>query len=188
MMPRPYGATGVDSGGREGESVLRVNRDDAFAVFFFKDYRKLVIFLTRNGFSVEIARDCASEAMAQAHAAWAEVQTPEAWVRTVARRLAVKEAVRQRGELRRLEEKGWDRLWESTVEPQRRVDDTAELVQLLQLLSEKQRLVMTWRLEGFTTEEIAVGIDMKPQTVRSNLRHAEAKLRSVFEQQNGGGR
>jgi RNA polymerase sigma-70 factor (ECF subfamily) len=187
MMPRlPNIATGVECRRPEGDIVNQADLVETFRVFFEEEYRRLVIFLIRNGFPVEIARDSASEAMVEAHLSWVALETPAAWIRTVALRLAIKEVGRQRNTRIRLIEKGWDVMWDITVNPQKRVDDTAEMQQLLQLLPYKQRLHMTWHLDGFTAEETAAALGERLATVRSNVRHAKVRLKAEYDKQNGG--
>ena len=43
--------------------------------------------------------------------------------------------------------------------------------------------VLAWQLDGFEATEIAEQIGAKPETVRSNLRHARVRLKEIYTRQ-----
>jgi RNA polymerase sigma-70 factor (ECF subfamily) len=158
--------------------------EEDFEPFFRREMASLVAFVRRAGFDGEQALDAAQEAMTSAYQQWLGLKHPRAWIRTVAYRTALNDAVRTRQGVLRAVAGGW-----TTSEQSGRHDpDVAvlaaeheQLLLALGKLSPCQRQVMTWHLDGFTHSEIADELRMSPATVRSNLRHARVALKAQFD-------
>ncbi|MFD1051898.1 RNA polymerase sigma factor, partial [Kibdelosporangium lantanae] len=105
---------------------------------------------------------------------------PNRTVRTTAIRIAIAEDLRARDGIVRAVVGGWT--VSTHVDPDVAVlsYEHEQLLKDLNTLPLRQRLVMTWKLDGFENDEIAEQLDMTPATVRSNYRHARATLRSAY--------
>ncbi|GAB3903233.1 sigma-70 family RNA polymerase sigma factor [Kibdelosporangium lantanae] len=154
--------------------------EEDFSEFFQAETGPLVTFVRRTGVGLEQARDAAQEAMTRAFLEWAELRQPRAWVRTTAIRIAIAEDLRARDGIVRAVVGGWT--VSTHVDPDVAVlsYEHEQLLKDLNTLPLRQRLVMTWKLDGFENDEIAEQLDMTPATVRSNYRHARATLRSAY--------
>lgn len=143
----------------------------------------LVGYLIKMGFTLEDARDAASETVARMCADWNGIAHPRSWARVTAYRVAVdaQRARRSEGEKgRRAETQAGpadpaaEDLW-MLKEEQRAVIDC------IRGLPPRQRSVIALHLDGFANTEIAEIIDVDVQTVGSNLRHAKKRLRQNLE-------
>jgi RNA polymerase sigma factor (sigma-70 family) len=156
-----------------------------FAEFFRADFPCLIGFLIHLGYSEEVAKDAATEAMVKACHEWSSLGSPRAWVRTVSRREAEK--------LRKGEARGdHTKLKVAATDPCLVVDDNPErhwllseedkwVARALGCLAPQRRLVMTLHLDGFSTAEIARVTGIKENTVRSHLRHAREQLSRILK-------
>lgn len=153
--------------------------------FFASEYGLVVSFLCKAGFDYQVADDATQEAMVAAYRAWARITNPRGWIRTAAHRVAVRKAVLLRDELPLLVARGYVPTADDGTERYRHFELHDELLRVLALLPERQRLVMVWHLDGFHDEEIARATGMKVSTVRSNLRHAREKLRKHLSSPHG---
>src|SRR5688572_20892493 len=108
-----------------------------FEQFFRREFGALVSFVRKLGYGVEDARDAAIEAMHDAFRHWSRVSQPLVWVRLAAQRGAP-----HRGR-QRSSGQGED------------VDGKLRLLTVLVPLPDDHRAMITWYLEGFTTDEIA---------------------------------
>jgi RNA polymerase sigma factor (sigma-70 family) len=149
---------------------------DEFTAFFHADYDPLVGFLCKLGYNRDIARDAAAEAMTALWKAWSAVTSPKAWVRTVALRTAPR-MITKRPDTLYVSERVDDRARHAEIE------EWPLVVALLRQLPDKQRMVMAWHLDGFTTIEIAEHIGIDSATVRSHLRHARTRLKALYAEQ-----
>lgn len=152
---------------------------ESFDDFFRRDYVRLIAFVRKLGFSYQESEDAASEAMTGACVAWSTLTKPSAWVRTAAHRIAVKGAVRSRERDLRAQS-DWVTSRKTGNEDFDVLDDIMRITDLLNRLSEQQRLMMAWHLDGFTTREIAQEVGVVESTVRSTLRHARERLRTML--------
>jgi len=143
----------------------------------------LIGYLIKTGVHLEDAQDAVNETLTRMCENWSTIDSPKAWARTTAYRIAV-DAMRAR---RSEEDKnrragtqpgqvgpGSDDLW-MLKEEQRSV------IARIRTLPYRQRLVIALHLDGFTNTEIARSIGIDPQTVGSHLRHAKARLRADLE-------
>nr|BFE61015.1 sigma-70 family RNA polymerase sigma factor [Dactylosporangium thailandense] len=148
-----------------------------FDKFFRTQYPRLVKHLMTLGTGSEEAKDAASEAMIEAYRQWDTIDCPAAWVRVVARRTAAHNAERDREGLRRSVVSHLATVaGRALQEPAFLEEDQRTVLNLLASLPARQRTVMAWHLDGFTPEETARHLGMRPATVRSHLRHARRGL------------
>lgn len=148
---------------------------DDFDEFFRGEFSSLVAFLRRLGYESSASEDAAAEAMSCAFRSWGRLEAPRAWVRVAAQRIALRELRRQR----RLGERA--ALTELTaqsfaLDPSDMIAGRFRVIALLAILPPQQREVMTWRLDGFQTCEIAASLGISEATVRSTVRHARKLL------------
>ena len=124
------------------------------------------------------AQDCVQEAYARAWQRWARVgrhDDPEAWVRTVARRIAVSRWRRTRTAMGYLLHHGKP---ETTAAPS---EDHALLVRALRDLSQPQRdAVVLHHLVGLSVEEVAQRTAAPVGTVKARLHRGRAALAGVI--------
>jgi RNA polymerase sigma factor (sigma-70 family) len=153
---------------------------DDFDGFFRRDYVSLIGFLCKVGFDREEARDAAAEAMTLAFRCWLELKSPRAWVRTVAYRIALGQARRDREGVHRAIA-SWSGAHVDGQEAFRVVEERLRIVELLDLLPPQQRRAMAWRLDGFEISEIAEQMEVSDATVRSTLRHARLRLQYALK-------
>lgn len=156
-------------------------------MFFRRDFPTLVAFLMKDGFSRDDAADATEEAMVEAHVQWDRIREPRRWVRTVARRHAIKAARRRRRGVQKAVRGGW--LSSAHDDRQRiaAVDEHSRVVALLARLPGMQRSVMAYHIDGLTTAEIADALGLGAATVRSHLRHAREKLKIAMKQLDSSG-
>lgn len=151
-----------------------------FREFFRREYVPVVAFLRRAGFAAHLADDATAQAMSAAYDRWADItHNARAWVRTAAYRQAARNARVTRTELPRLIARGYRPATDDGTKPLRTIELDDELLGMLATLTDRQRLVMSYHLDGFTTEEIAHMAAMRPATVRSHLRNTRSTLRSL---------
>lgn len=153
-----------------------------FGDYYRSDDKKLIAFVMRLGASRQEAEDACHDAMEEIFKRWNRVGTtnPAAYARTVAERRYIGSKARAASDLTKLAEAGWGNIHPDTVIFSKKAQD---LLQLMETLSFQQRRVLAWNLDGFSTREIAEMTDQHEATVRSNLRHAKDKMRSLFNAQ-----
>jgi RNA polymerase sigma-70 factor (ECF subfamily) len=151
-------------------------RDVEFSLFYKEDLPRLVGFLVVHGARSVVAADLAQEAMAEVYRKWDSIDSPRAWVRTVATRM-------------------WWR-WQH-ISQQQHIENPSEHVLLSEAASDEietghafiaairrlppeQRQVMAWTYDGYRPTEIAAILGKNPATVRSTLRAAREALRREF--------
>jgi RNA polymerase sigma-70 factor (ECF subfamily) len=124
------------------------------------------------------AQDCVQEAYARAWQRWSRVAShddPEAWVRTVARRIAVSRWRRARTAMGYLLHHGRP---ETISAPS---EDHALLVRALRDLSQQQRdAVVLHHLVGLSVEEVAQRTGSPVGTVKARLHRGRAALADVI--------
>ncbi|MEU0845703.1 sigma-70 family RNA polymerase sigma factor [Streptomyces sp. NPDC005962] len=59
-------------------------------------------------------------------------------------------------------------------------DEEKRVYEALAQLPMKQRQVMAWLLDGYSTNEIADELEMKPNAVRQNVSRARALLKELL--------
>jgi RNA polymerase sigma-70 factor (sigma-E family) len=147
---------------------MTVCLDQDFDAFYAATHRRIVSQVSVMTGSLHEAEDCVQEAYARAWQRWAaistEIESPEAWVRTVATRLAVsswRKAVNRLKAHRR----------ESPVtETSGMTPDAVAVIAALRKISADQRLaIVLYHYAGRSIEEIAVETGATPSTVKSRL-------------------
>lgn len=149
-----------------------------FTRFYAEQLPRLIRFLVSAGVPQGDAIDAAQEAFIAAYARWGEIQQPSAWIRTVARRAAL----RSRTSVMEEPVGGTEELARIGRAPSCSSTNEASLFYvLLGALPSTQRLVMAWIIDGYSIDEVARALSIKPSSVRSNLRHARLRLGRAYE-------
>jgi len=156
--------------------------DEEFEAFCRQQLQQLKRLLLTMAFSEVVAEDATQEALCLAYKYWDTIDYPDAWVRTTARRLAIRETQRTRtlvslqdDWLPDAEDSAFAH-WPS-IKP-----DHYPVLEAVRSLPDHQRFVMAYTIRGFEPQEIADELGMNPATVRSHLRHARTKLRDRFSE------
>jgi RNA polymerase sigma factor (sigma-70 family) len=155
--------------------------------FFEVEYGPVLAFLCKAGFEYHIADDATAYAMAEAFPVWRALTNPRSWVRTAAYRDAVRSARARRDELSRLISQGHTQSDRDGTESFHLLELHDELLQVLGQLVGRQKEVMAWHLDGFTTDEISIATGLPQSTVRSNLRHARKTVGKILKDYMGEG-
>jgi RNA polymerase sigma-70 factor (ECF subfamily) len=155
--------------------------EENFETFFVDEFPRLVGFLISLGYGSALAQDCAADAMYRAHEIWCTISHPRAYVRKVATQKAARQVLRDLDGVRRAAAGGWLPPAVSP-DPTHVVDARMIREQLLKALPDRQREVMAWTFDGFTPAEIAEALEIPAETVRSHLRHARQKLKTLWKQ------
>ena len=151
---------------------------DKFPAFFDLEFPRLVVHLKVHGFGM-YAEDAAEDAMSEAYRKWDTIDTPPAWVRSVAVRFAQRAYDRDR--LRGLSESAYLRKRPSlaALTPEAAHDLTEEergVFEQLQAMPEMRRRVVALVFDGYSVREIAHELGIAESTVRSHIRHARDAL------------
>ncbi|MFF0516179.1 RNA polymerase sigma factor [Streptomyces sp. NPDC004250] len=141
-------------------------------------------FVATLGATWEEAEDAVGDVLTELLPRWHEIRSPRAYCRLAAERAYVKGEIR----LRKAPEAAVRGFWTSAS--QQGALDAYEGIEQdyalrhLRLLNQEQRRVMAFLFDGYTPEEIAMILEKKPGTVRSNIRHARNRLkRALAEEQ-----
>lgn len=153
-----------------------------FAVFYTAEYPRVVHSLMRAGATHEEAEDATQDAMQELLRTRPDCKSPAAWVRTVAWHAYCKKAERNRKRLA-LESRNARLAGSagSTSADRTEPGEREKVVEILRGLPPRQGQVLALHLDDYSAQEIAELISVKASTVRSNLRHALATLRSSLE-------
>jgi RNA polymerase sigma-70 factor (ECF subfamily) len=154
---------------------MAVGFDHDFDAFYTATYRKIVSHIFALTGSLPEAEDCVQEAYARAWQRWArvstEVESPEAWVRTVAARLAVsawRKAVNRRRAHRRENQ---------ATEMAGMNPDAVAVISALRKISPDQRMALVlFHYAGLSIEEIAAETRMTPSAVKARLARGRKAL------------
>ena len=147
---------------------MAVNLDQDFDAFYAATHRRIVSHISVMTGSLHEAEDCVQEAFARAWQRWAaistEVDSPEAWVRAVAARLAVSSWRKAVNRLRAHRREG------PATETAGMNPDAIAVIAALRKISADQRLaIVLYHYAGRSIEEIAVETGATPSTVKSRL-------------------
>jgi len=160
--------------GTVGVAVGARDRESSFDAFFGASYRRVVGQVYAMTGNLAESEDAVAEAYARAWQRWDHVHRcldPEAWIRTVAYRLAVsswRKAVTRRAAHRR-EAAGADQPAMST--------DHLTLVSALRRISAEQRqAIVLFHLVGLTVSEIAQQTGAPIGTIKSHLMRGRKAL------------
>lgn len=120
------------------------------------------------------AQDCVQEAFARAYLRWSRVSAlddPEAWVRTVAFRLAVSRWRRARNSV-----VAWRRRGPDTSVPELSPDHVALVTALRRLPVAQREALVLHHLVGLTVDEVAARAGVPAGTVKARLSRGRAAL------------
>lgn len=152
--------------------------EGGFASFFRERFSRTVVLLIVLGASRADAEDATQEAMARAWQKWDSIESPGAWVSTVAYRAYLRRAHARDRQVESLDESAA----ESAIEPDLGIfADQQQVLSLLRALPPGQRAIAACFYDGLTCEEIAAVVEKPPATVRSQLRHARRALKEMID-------
>ncbi|CAO5161295.1 RNA polymerase sigma factor, sigma-70 family [Frankia sp. AiPs1] len=146
-----------------------------FSLFYRNFYPNLVVFLIWQGVRSADAAEIAQDTMTKLLGYWETVQNPASWARRVASRAYAK----------RLAEVPEDPVVELPRQSSLPILNNADLesvvernevIRLLRKLPARQRQVMAWHYDGYSTEEIARELKMTNGAVRAALFRARQAL------------
>ncbi|WP_322756747.1 RNA polymerase sigma factor [Frankia sp. Cas3] len=149
-----------------------------FDAFFGEDFPRLVLVLLKSGAGYHDAQDAAQEAMVALYRAWAGVDSPRPWVRTVALRIWWRRPPPHLG----LGEHPGPPVGDNPLDVE---EEKWRVVELMRCLPPAQRAVVALHYDGFSTKEIrtiiaGAGAVRSEATVRSSLRHGRRRLEAIL--------
>ncbi|MFG1779054.1 RNA polymerase sigma factor [Micromonospora sp. NPDC049048] len=162
-----------------------------FQAFFRKYSLRVEGFLINQGATRHDAEDATQQAMHDLFRRWTLIQQPRSWVYRAAEGHLRRNAYRQRREQAHpgvqlacdigTARSVWDGLPMRQHDFEGSSEETRRVIALLQQLPPVQRRVMAFKLDGFEAPEIADMIGRPVGTVRSNIRHARARLAQALQ-------
>ncbi|WP_194925364.1 SigE family RNA polymerase sigma factor [Catenulispora pinisilvae] len=154
---------------------MAVGLDRDFDAFYAATYRRIVGQVYAMTGSLHEAEDCVQEAYARAWQQWAKLSAdhgnPEAWVRTVAARLAVSS---WRKAVNRL--KAHRRDSKATEVPGMSPDHLAVVAALRKISADQRRAIVLYHYAGLSIEEIASETGALPSAVKARLARGRKAL------------
>ncbi len=178
LVPRPATASGAASAAFAGAPGVRGLDADAFDALYAGSFRRLVAQIYAMCGNFAEAQDCVQEAFIRAwdrRRALDADQSPEAWIRTVAYRLAVS---RWRRAQRALRSPDRSQLRDSVPGPD--VSRMALIRALQQLPADQRRAVVLHHLCDVPVREIAAEIGVPVGTVKARLSRGRAALAALL--------
>ncbi|MEV4036952.1 sigma-70 family RNA polymerase sigma factor [Streptomyces umbrinus] len=153
-----------------------------FSAYYRRNLGKVIRHLMHQGAEPHEAAEAAQAAFVEAYATWQQIKCPGAWLRRVAFRFLLRQSLREvlSGELPDAA---------SPDCPVRNVEIHEEEARVLAALSElpiTQRRVMAWRLDKYSTKEIAEELGVTQEAVRKNLERARKQLKQSLGITEGG--
>jgi RNA polymerase sigma-70 factor (ECF subfamily) len=171
----------VSAAAREEVTVASrgaASREAEFDAFYRDTSRRVVHLVYAATGDLTVAQDSTQEAYARAWAQWSRVRQhddPLAWVRTVARRIAISAWRKQSGQQRAYERHGAS---PATAPPS---DDHVAVVAALRTLPEVVREAMAlYYIADLSIEQIAHETDAPAGTVKARLHRGRALLSEVL--------
>lgn len=157
------------------------DREADFRRFHRDEHPRIIAFLCHLGFSHHIADEAASEALEELYWSWFDVSSNRRmWVRTTAKRVAVRKAKAERGgPLNRLLDKGFRPQMEHDSGLGEVVERHGGLVRAINSLPTSQREAFALHVDGFTAKEIAAALTIAERTAHHRIQRARATLRAV---------
>ena len=155
---------------------MAVGSDQEFDAFYTATHRRIVSHVYAMTGSLHEAEDCVQEAYARAWQQWhklsTEVGNPEAWVRTVAVRLAVSSWRKAVNRLKAHRREQSSAAAVSGLNP-----DHIAVVAALRKISPDQRMaIVLYHYAGLSIEEIAAETGAAPGTVKARLARGRKAL------------
>lgn len=152
--------------------------EESFDDFYRATNRRVVHQVYAMTGSSSEAQDCVSEAYARAWQRWSAVRTyadPEAWVRTVARRVAVSRWRRTRTALLHLRRHGREQ-----TAPAPSDDHTVLVAALRRITADQREAIVLHHLSGLSVQEVAAETGVAVGTVKARLHRGRAALAAVI--------
>jgi RNA polymerase sigma-70 factor (ECF subfamily) len=153
-------------------------RDAEFDAFYRETARRVVHLVYASTGDLGLAQDCTQEAYARAWQQWSTVRThddPLAWVRTVARRLAISAWRKSTGQERAYRRHG------TTGDTGPPNEDRVAVVTALRTLSEPVREALTLHYIGdLSIDQIAHETNTPAGTVKARLHRGRAQLAAAL--------
>lgn len=154
---------------------MAVELDRDFDVFYAATHRRVISQVYAMVGNLPEAEDCVQEAYARAWQRWgslsADIGNPEAWVRTVATRLAIsswRKAVNRLTAHRRVQREAEVR----GLNP----DHIAVVAALRKIPADQRLAIVLHHYAGFSVDEIAAQTDVAPSTVKARLARGRRAL------------
>jgi RNA polymerase sigma-70 factor (sigma-E family) len=152
--------------------------DAEFDAFYRGTARRVVHLVYASTGDLGLAQDCTQEAYARAWQQWSTVRThddPLAWVRTVARRLAISAWRKSSGQERAYRRHG------ATADTGPPSEDRVAVVAALRTLSEPVREALTLHYIGdLSIDQIAHETNTPAGTVKARLHRGRAQLAAAL--------
>ena len=169
-----------------GESVSLWQVRAEWISFYDTEYHQVIGFMMKNGASLQDAQDAAQEAFAESWdlmqtrpGTWRAIANQRAWIRTVAlRKYRRPPGPRIRPQLAPGPE--IPELPAHEPEPGELTVQTQAVLHALRCLDEEARPVMAFRLDEFSTEEIAAALGIAEQRVRDIMKKARRDLKRIL--------
>lgn len=149
-----------------------------FDAFYHATSRRLLHQMYAMTGNLADAQECVQEAYARAWQHWGSVRKaddPEAWLRTVAWRIAASRWRKTRNGLAALARNGKP---ESTAPPS--LDSVALVTALRQIPEAQRRTIVLHHLAGLSVEEVARETDSPTGTVKARLARGRAALAELL--------
>lgn len=160
-------------------AAVRGTRDEAsFDAFYTASRTRLTHQMYAMTGNVHDAQECVQEAYARAWQRWGQVSTyddPEAWVRTVAWRIAVNRWRKARNRVAAMVRHGAP---EPVAEPS--IDNVALVAALRQIPEAQRRAIVLHHLCGLSVEDVAHETGAPSGTVKARLTRGRAALAAIL--------
>jgi RNA polymerase sigma-70 factor (sigma-E family) len=154
---------------------MTVELSQEFDAFYAATHRRIVGQIYAMTGSLHEAEDCVQEAFARAWQQWGKLSTghgnPEAWVRTVATRLAVSS---WRKAVNRL--KAHRRELRAGEVPGMNPDHLAVVAALRKIAADQRQAIILFHYAGLSIEEIALETGALPSAVKARLARGRRAL------------
>jgi len=148
---------------------------ERFANFYRAESQQLVRFLMHVGATNEDAYDAAQEAFIAAWKNWDDIESPRAWIRTVAYR-----ALSRRLRIVEKEESASD--YDAVIQDVAEQSfHSQEVVRLIEALPRNQRATLALLAAEFSVREISEILGISPATVRVHIHRGRARLRCLMD-------
>lgn len=177
-MPRPVAAGAGSATALAAEKTVRGLDADAFDALYAASFRRLVAQIYAMCGNFAEAQDCVQEAFVRAwdrRRALDREQSPEAWIRTVAYRLAVSRWRRAQRALRPVDR---SQLRDDPTEPD--ASRVALVRALQQLPPDQRRAIVLHHLCDIPVRDIADEIGVPVGTVKARLSRGRAALATLL--------
>lgn len=155
-----------------------------FDVFYASSNRRLLVQLYAACGDLGEAQDCLQEAFVRAWSRWSRLATydnPEAWVRTVAMRLAINRWHKARSSVR-----AWSRHGPGQVGAEPSPDSVALVAGLRRLPWPQRQALVLHHIAGLSVAEIAAEIGVPENTIKTRLARGRVALAGQLSEEAAG--